>query len=440
MFTNSLGSSWLSGLSASGGAKDEEGARALGGDAASSSSSSGSKNHRYDMHHRRNNSGGKTLVMGNAEPPATAAAIAAARGGGEKSIRREPYNNIICQPYKVEVLDRELLGHGPGAGRRTAVIETLRQMGIKVFVIDAQNTTTTDEIIQHIRRVVGFVARENGLMNNGRLAAVVQQRVLFYQDEQGRLFNLILSRHVTGPAGTWREYLECFSGPEALVALTLLCRSLPCIAANGMVTTHAQFCIPSTLTLQLHLLYICIFPTDVVPNLKPAYLSVVLGLVLTEEISLSWLNASMLIRATPSVSAHALTSPLGSDSLRKLVLFTLAFASATNHWGLTMIGVVGAIILLLANLGARSWHALGWRPLRYTGFGSFWIAYLLAVGTGFVFPYMGHSTIAMGGKGALEYVLRTAVLVAVVFVLSDIDELQRFVVIGSEVNPNFGIF
>jgi hypothetical protein len=187
-----------------------------------------------------------------------------------------------------------------------------------------------------------------------------------------------------------------------------------------------------------HPLYI--FPTDVVPNLKPAYLSVVLGLVLTEEISLSWLNASMLIRATPSVSAHALTSPLGSDSLRKVVLFTLAFASATNHWGLTMIGVVGAIILLLANLGARSWHALGWRPLRYTGFGSFWVAYLLAVGTGFVFPYMGHSTIAMGGKGALEYVLRTAVLVAVVFVLSDIDELQRFVVIGSEVIQTLAFF
>jgi hypothetical protein len=246
MFTNSLGSSWLSGLSASGGAKDDEGARALGRDAASSSSSSGSKNYRYDMHHRRNNSG-KTLVMGNAEPPATAAAATAARGG-EKSIRREPYHNNICQPYKVEVLDRELLGHGPGAGRRTAVIETLRQMGIKVFVIDAQNTTTTDEIIQHIRRVVGFVARENGLMNAGRLAAVVQQRVLFYQDEQGRLFNLILSRHVTGPAGTWREYLECFSGPEALVALTLLCRSLPCIAANGMGDTRTKWGISSTLT------------------------------------------------------------------------------------------------------------------------------------------------------------------------------------------------
>jgi hypothetical protein len=161
---------------------------------------------------------------------------------------------------------------------------------------------------------------------------------------------------------------------------------------------------------------------------------VVLGLVLTEEISLSWLNASMLIRATPSVSAHSLTSSPGSDWLRKLVLFTLAFASATNHWGLTMAGVVGAMILLLANLGARSWHALGWRPLRYTGLGSFWIAYLLAVGTGLVFPYMGHATIATGGKGAMEYVLRTAVLVAVIFILSDIDELQRFLVVGSEVS------
>lgn len=98
-----------------------------------------------------------------------------------------------------------------------------------------------------------------------------------------------------------------------------------------------------------------------------------------------------------------------------------------------MAGVIGAILLLLANLGARSWHALRWRPLRYTGFGSFWIAYLLAIGTGFAFPYMGHNAISTGGKGAMEYVLRTAIIVAVVFVLSDIDELQNFLVVGSEV-------
>lgn len=37
------------------------------------------------------------------------------------------------------------------------------------------------------------------------------------------------------------------------------------------------------------------------------------------------------------------------------------------------------------------------------------------------------------GKGAMEYVLKTAMLVAVFFVISDYDDLQKFLVVGSEV-------
>ena len=177
-------------------------------------------------------------------------------------------------------------------------------------------------------------------------------------------------------------------------------------------------------------------PEDVVKALQPAYLSLILGLVLTEEISLSWLNASMMIRATPSVSAHSLSSPVGSDALRKLVLFSLALAGATVGMlktVLTMGGILGALLILLANLGARSWHFLRWKPLRYNGRGSFLLSFILAVGTGLFLPYMGHRSIAVGGKGAMEYVLKTAVIVAVVFVLSDYDELQKFLVVGSQV-------
>jgi hypothetical protein len=37
------------------------------------------------------------------------------------------------------------------------------------------------------------------------------------------------------------------------------------------------------------------------------------------------------------------------------------------------------------------------------------------------------------GKGAMEYVLKTAMMVAAVFVVTDIDDLQRYLVVGSEV-------
>ena len=178
------------------------------------------------------------------------------------------------------------------------------------------------------------------------------------------------------------------------------------------------------------------FAENVIGSLRPAYLSLILGLALTEEISLSWLNASMLIRATPSVSAHNMVSPVGSDSLRKLVLFSLALAGATTgtlQSVLTIGGILGAMIILLANLGARTWHFLRWKPLRYGGCGSFFVAYFMAVATGFCLPYMGHRSIAVGGKGAMEYVIKTSTIVAIIFVVSDIDELQKFLVVGSEV-------
>jgi len=145
----------------------------------------------------------------------------------------------------------------------------------------------------------------------------------------------------------------------------------------------------------------------------------------------------MMIRATPSVSAHSLSSPVGSDGLRKLVLFMLALAGATKgtfKTFLTMGGIIGAMLILLANLGARSWHFLRWKPIRYNGVGSFLLAYVLAIVTGLLLPYMGHRSIAIGGKGAMEYVLKTATIVALIFVISDYDELQKFLVVGSEVN------
>jgi hypothetical protein len=143
----------------------------------------------------------------------------------------------------------------------------------------------------------------------------------------------------------------------------------------------------------------------------------------------------MMIRATPSVSAHNLTAPIDGDLMRKVVIFALALAGATDgvlQKVLTYGGIVGACVIMLANLGARSWHFLRWKPIRYNGMGSFGLAYILAVVTGLLVPYMGHRSISVGGKSAMEYVMKTAFVVAAIFVLSDLDEIQKFLVIGSE--------
>lgn len=165
-------------------------------------------------------------------------------------------------------------------------------------------------------------------------------------------------------------------------------------------------------------------------------MTLVLGLVLTEEIGLSGLNANMLIRGCPSISAHTLTSRVGSDLPKKLVLLILAASGAatgnTQRYA-TLVGIGLACILLLSNLGSRAWHFMGWKPLLYQGFGGSFLAYLLSIVMGIAFPYMGHRKIELGGSPAMNYVIRTAFLVAVAFVVSDIDVIQEFLVVGSEV-------
>jgi hypothetical protein len=114
-----------------------------------------------------------------------------------------------------------------------------------VYVIDSESTANAEEVLIHVKRVVGYVAAESKESNannaetkntNGPSGIGGSggnfQRCLLYLDEQGRLFNLILSSHTIGPAGTWTEYLTSFSNMEAIIALVVLCRSMPCLASR----------------------------------------------------------------------------------------------------------------------------------------------------------------------------------------------------------------
>ena len=112
----------------------------------------------------------------------------------------------------------------------TGAIMFYPEVGVKVFIIDSASTKNTEEIVLHIRRVFNYVANENCI--EPRTGPLGFQRCLLYQDEQGRLFNLMLSKHSISLAATWLEYLESFSGCHAIMAVTVLSRSFPCMA-NG---------------------------------------------------------------------------------------------------------------------------------------------------------------------------------------------------------------
>lgn len=121
-------------------------------------------------------------------------------------------------------------------------------VGVKVYVIDSESTANAEEVLLHVKRVVGYVAAESALANeepsNDKSEASAVgvggnfQRCLLYLDEQGRLFNLTLSNHSVGPVGTWVEYISSFSSMEAIIAIMVLCRSLPCLASGKIVRTE----------------------------------------------------------------------------------------------------------------------------------------------------------------------------------------------------------
>lgn len=134
----------------------------------------------------------------------------------------------VCQPYKQEIIQQQLDSNSPGASRRTAIIGALRDLGVKVFIIEAKSIDSTADILHHVKRVVGFVARENCVLGQSSSAGLGFQRCLLYQDRYGRLLNLTLAHHAAGPTAKFQDYLDSFSGLEAMIALTVLARSFPC--------------------------------------------------------------------------------------------------------------------------------------------------------------------------------------------------------------------
>jgi hypothetical protein len=303
-----------------------------------------------------------------------------------------------CHPYKRDILRLAIeQANSNGISKLQAALDTLAMLKIDVHIVEGSSTNILKDIIKIIDRVT----KENQLPTT---SGASNSRCLLYQDFEGRLYNLILPGHAIGPAAEFYSLMESFSGFQAMVAVVVLCRSLPCA-----------------------------FQEDI-GQLKPAYLSLVLGLVLSEEISQSWLNVALLVRAVPSVSAFTLTTHIKSDWIRKLTVLMLAVAGTVSgpmQTYMTTVGIALAGNILLANLGSRAWHSLHWKPLRYNGPLASVVAWLCAVFTGILVPYMGHREIEAGGKRALEAIMSSALLVAIFFGLSDLDQVQQFIVLGS---------
>lgn len=299
--------------------------------------------------------------------------------------------------YKKDVLQQVIDGHDNLDGRKT--IDQLKDFGITVYLTEQANIN-----LSILKKVVEHAS------NNDR--SKEHQRCLLYKDDKGRLYNLTLNNGSSGLAGTWSSLLLTFSGLQAVVAMSVLTRAFSC------------------------------YDEDMSMSVYPGYLSLLLGLILYEEMSQVWLNCSMFIRGTPSVAAYTLFSNFDSDWPRKLSIFILALAAMQDVGGeaqryLTLVGIGISMSILAANLGSRAWFHLKLKPMGQGGMLAPIapiISYLAAVFTGLIFPYIGFNQIQAGGKAAIQLIVTNCVIVAAVFVLSDLDTVQNFIVVGSEVS------
>lgn len=351
-------------------------------------------------------------------------------------------DNWTSLPYKQEKLHTQVYGrYAPGKDRHMTTIRCLQDMGVRVTVLDASVLTTADEVLYHARAVVATLGEQ---YKHTKQQNQQPQRCLLFSDQGGRLFNLVLPSHTytgSNSAAQWEHSLDSFSRVAAIGLFSLLCRSLPC-ATQGEYLQHQGYGVASS-------------------NMILFELAIILGLVFHEEMSYSWLHSSMLVRGTPSLSGHYLFSSgksLGgvgpSDVIRKTLLLILILAGGmgtvtapssafvTAQKWMALCGILGTCVVLLANLGSRTWRFLNLRPLQpnmgstgLSAFISILVSYLAAIGMGFALPFLGHRSAQAasgGGKSAIESVIRSAFWVAVIFFVSSIDGVRQFVVIGGD--------
>lgn len=283
-----------------------------------------------------------------------------------------------------------------------ATIDQLKEFGITVYLAEygSVDMYLLRQVVQHVS--LSKLDRSKSEYEN--------QRCLLYRDESGRLYNLTINNGCDGLASTWKSLLISFSGLQAMTAFVILTRAYACAGIAGAI-------------------------------LKPGYLSLILGLILYEEISYVWLNVAIFVQGTPSVAALTIVSPFDSDWPRKLALTLLALTSAMKEGSdyqryCALAGIGMALVLLASNLGARAWYFMKWRPLRGGGtmptFLAPYVSILAATLVGLVFPYIGFSKIQAGGKSAVQLIISNCIIVALLFVLSDFDFIQSFIIDGSQ--------
>lgn len=143
----------------------------------------------------------------------------------------------LCRPYKRERLLEEIYSaNRKGISGHAAVLNTLKNTGIMIFIVDSKVSTTTSDIMDSVRNILHHICKEervpHGLNNNAA------PRCLLFRDIEGRFFNLTFADHSSSAGSHWEERLKSFSTVQAVATLMVLCRSFGCFSQCKYILVH----------------------------------------------------------------------------------------------------------------------------------------------------------------------------------------------------------
>lgn len=133
-------------------------------------------------------------------------------------------NVSVSSPYRHEELQQVLDAANKVAtvdARHEAnqqVMEKLANLGVSVFLVSHECNNVWKEVKYCIHE-----ASSMAIYN------VSTDRCLLYEDEKGRLFNLLVAGDFSGLAHSYDSMLDRASGVEAICALVVLLRSFACV-------------------------------------------------------------------------------------------------------------------------------------------------------------------------------------------------------------------
>jgi len=104
------------------------------------------------------------------------------------------------------------------------IIAKLCEMGIKVYLV----MFDSEDLKEDLTKIVEDASNDDRTTSD-------YNRVCLYKDEQGRVFNLVLSGATRGLGSNFAMNLAGFSGLQATCAMAVLARSLGCLTQGAFV-------------------------------------------------------------------------------------------------------------------------------------------------------------------------------------------------------------